>query len=338
MHLKKLFICIIAILVPLLGFGITQKDTIAALIVQTAPAIDGKADDACWATAKWYPMDQDWIPYGAKVDSTDFYGRYKLAWDNDYLYLLVETTDNILVDNNAYGLGNYWYGDAVEIFLDEDHIAENQQYNYNAFSYHCGIHGNIIDLGTDQQAHYYNNNITMKVDTLAKHNYCWEFAIKVYNKTFDPNNTQMSRLQLTANKIMGFALAYCDNDSTNTRENFVGSINMPQAHANDNYITTQYFGPLRLIDPEKPVSIAAPLVKKDINIGNYPSGYLTIIPGDNNVSEVRIISSLGQNVKNFYGPLEDNQRLDVSSLKKGIYLVEIIKSDKTRVSKKILIN
>ena len=339
MYVKRLFFCIITFLISLAGFSITQQDTIVALLVQTAPVIDGKADDACWAKAKWYPMDQVWIPYNDKVDSSDFYGRYKLAWDNNYLYLLVEVTDNILVDNNVYGLGNYWYGDVVEIFLDEDHIAENQQYNYNAFSYHCGIHGNIVDIGTDQQAHYYNNNITMKVDTIERHKYCWEFAIKVYDKTFNPNNTETSRVQLIANKIMGFALAYCDNDSTNTRENFVGSIYMPQAHANDNYITTQYFGPLQLVDPNKPESIiTAPSVNKDINIGNYPSGYLTIMPGSNYISEVRIFSISGQNVKSFYVSEKGNLRLDARTLKKGIYIVEVIKSDKTKVSKKIVIN
>ena len=72
--------------------GIVQDDTILAPNTLAAPVIDGIGDDACWQNVKWQPIMQVWIPYGAKVDSSVYWGRYKVIWSSttNLLYFLIE--------------------------------------------------------------------------------------------------------------------------------------------------------------------------------------------------------------------------------------------------------
>ncbi len=103
--------------------GIVQDDTVLAPEVISPPVIDGRGNDACWQNVKWQPIAQVWIPYGEKVDSADFFGRYKVVWSSstNLLYFLIEVTDNIFVDGFIPGktaeVFNY---DIVEVFIDED--------------------------------------------------------------------------------------------------------------------------------------------------------------------------------------------------------------------------
>ncbi len=49
------------------------------------PLINGVGDDAAWQTAQWLPLDQIWI--GAIPSADDFSGRYKIACDENNLYI-----------------------------------------------------------------------------------------------------------------------------------------------------------------------------------------------------------------------------------------------------------
>jgi hypothetical protein len=118
----------------------------------TVPVIDGKGDDTCWQGVPWQPISQVWIPYDTKVDSSDYFGRYKAVWSasTNLLYFLVEVTDNIFVDGFISGktaeIFNY---DIVEVFIDEDNSGGLHVFDgkadiglelgtnaENAFSYH----------------------------------------------------------------------------------------------------------------------------------------------------------------------------------------------------------
>ena len=45
---------------------------------------------------------------------------------------------------------------------------------------------------------------------------------------------------------MGFALAYCDNDKSKTRENFIGSVYVEGNDKNRGWIDANIFGTLKL--------------------------------------------------------------------------------------------
>ena len=47
---------------------------------------------------------------------------------------------------------------------------------------------------------------------------------------------------------MGFALAYCDNDNSKERENFIGSVYVDGEDKNRGWIDANIFGTLKLIN------------------------------------------------------------------------------------------
>ena len=209
----------------------------------TAPAIDGSANDPCWAKGTWYPMDQDWINKPWTAD--DFQGRYKLAWDENFIYILAEIHDDTIVDIHADGLDRYWDDDCLEIFIDEDRSKGNHQYNHNAFAYHIALDYKVADIGPDSLPHYYNDHIHCRRSQEGNKS-TWEVAMKIYNDQYIDGKTDNPRVRLEQDKLMGFAIAYCDNDRSKEREHFIGSTIVMGEEKNLGWIDAGVFGPLRL--------------------------------------------------------------------------------------------
>lgn len=105
-------------------FGQTQSDTIFNYLTKTPVTIDGQATEECWANAEWHAIDQVWIPWAAKMKEGDFEGRFKVAWDESYLYVLVEVVDDLLSDDHSNPLQNWWDDDCLEVFIDENRSKE----------------------------------------------------------------------------------------------------------------------------------------------------------------------------------------------------------------------
>ena len=121
-----------------------NQDEILVEKIMDTILIDGIANEKTWEKSSWYPINQVWI--GEQVDSSDFTGRYKLSWSKEALYVLVEIKDDFLVDKIKNPLERWWDDDCVEIFIDEDNSGGNHQFNHNAFAYHVGLNGDVVDL------------------------------------------------------------------------------------------------------------------------------------------------------------------------------------------------
>lgn len=208
----------------------------------TKPVIDGVGMDACWGAADWKALDQLWL--GEAFDKDDFFGRYKLSWDEEALYLLVEVTDDVLFDQHEDPLQLWWDDDCVEVFLDEDNSGGEHQYNHNAFAYHVALDGNVVDLGPDEAPRLYNHHVRSKKIT-SGNTTVWELAITPYADTYIDGG-ENEPVALHAKKKMGFALAYCDNDGSKERENFIGSVFVPGEDKNQGWIDANIFGTLVL--------------------------------------------------------------------------------------------
>jgi hypothetical protein len=208
----------------------------------TPPTLDGKATETSWNLANWHPLDQNWM--GDAYDFQDFNGRYKLSWDDDYLYLLVEITDDTLYDARKDPLKFWWDDDCVEVFLDEDNSGGLHQYSHNAFAYHIALDGNVVDLGADREPRLYNEHIRTARATIGKLT-TWELAIRLYNDTYKDEGVNVP-VTLNTGKKVGFALAYCDNDGSPERENFIGSVFVPGEDKNQGWINADIFGTLVL--------------------------------------------------------------------------------------------
>ena len=286
MRSLKVIMSIILIFTANVFSGTTaQDDTVKANKISIPPVIDGEMDDACWQDAKWQAIDQVWINYGESIPAADFTGNYKVVWseEKNLLYFIVEVTDDAFVDGFVYNSvpgqgGGYPNYDVVEVFIDENksgglhvfdgtgNVAAQWGSNAeNAFSYHItpvapadGEVSNsmvVCDIAGTNWGNYYIPDYADHLPEFAlKRNgnqYVWEFSLIVYDDSFDHNNPAAARIQLQAGKIMGLSLAYCDNDDPNEdpkeRDNFFGSVWVPESAYNDHWKDADGFGSMMLM-------------------------------------------------------------------------------------------
>ncbi len=219
----------------------------------TAPiVVDGAMDDA-WQAASWRALDKAII--GELPQENDFSGRYKLLWDENYLYLLTEITDEKLFDQHSDPLFKYWDDDCLEVFVDENNSGGNHQFNFNAFAYHIALDGHVADIGPnnpDGSTHFIllddHLESKWKVFQQKPQKLYWEVALKIYPETFTLENRNAEPVKLTEGKDMGFMLAYCDNDQSEIRESFVGDVEITPKNGDKNlgYIDASVFAPIKL--------------------------------------------------------------------------------------------
>ncbi|MDX1666732.1 MAG: sugar-binding protein [Saprospiraceae bacterium] len=223
-----------------------NEDPLQAKSVDRTPQIDGFADDPCWSNAPWHPIDQLWL--GDPVDEEDFSGRYKILWSEDSLYILAEITDDTLIDIHPDGLEYYWDDDCLEIFIDEDLSGGDHQYSHNAFAYHLALDYKVADIGPDSLAHFYDDHIRYRISRKEGDTYFWEVALAVFDDTYQDEAADNEPVKLRSGKKMGFAIAYCDNDHSAERENFIGSVFISGEDKNRGWIDAGVFETLELVD------------------------------------------------------------------------------------------
>ncbi len=207
--------------------------------------IDGIADERVWESAEWRDIKHRWL--GPEYSSRDFQGRYKLAWSDGRLYVLSEIVDDVLIDSHRDPLQQYWDDDCLEIFIDEDRSGGDHQFNHNAFAYHMSLDNQAIDIGTDKRARNYSHHVESRWrqhdDKLV-----WELAIDVYSDDYVDTSASNEPVALVAGKVLGFMIAYCDNDGSELRENFVGSESVPEGPKDRGWIDAGLFGSLVLVE------------------------------------------------------------------------------------------
>ena len=207
--------------------------------------IDGVANEAAWKQARWQELPHRWL--GPEYTAEDFQGRYKVVWTEKKIYILGEITDDILIDSHRDSLLQYWDDDCLEIFLDEDFSGGNHQYNHNAFAYHMSLDNQAIDIGTDKQPHNYSHHVDSRWKQ-QRNKITWELAIDIYTDKYIDGSSSNAPITLSAGKVMGLMVAYCDNDGSELRENFIGSESVPHGPKDRGWIDSGLFGSLVLDD------------------------------------------------------------------------------------------
>ena len=341
-NIRSYIIISVLFLVCFTNSEILADDFIGFKTTQTM-TIDGVGDEAIWDSAAWYPMKYVWLPYNDIVDSLDFSGRFKIVWDSARLYVLVEVVDDSLYDGHPNPLDNYWNDDCVEVFLDEDHSGgpHNDVSNqFNAFAMHVSTLFDVVDNGLSGTA-LFNNLISAnltKNDSL----YVWELAIKVYPATYNQSSPG-DPLKLTPNKEMGFSLAYCDDDGSNVRENFIASTNVTEANQNNSWLNASIFGKLTLYDPDyvppTPSSVNSNLA---VPLKLYPNPasdilYYSINDNAGMLQKIKLINLAGQVVlENSINNSIPSGSISVNNIERGTYMVEII-TDKFQYTRQIVL-
>jgi hypothetical protein len=74
----------------------------------------------------------------------------------------------------------------------------------------------------------------------------WELAIDVHPDTYRDDAPDNRPVQLSAGKVLGLLVAYCDNDGSELRENFIGSEVIATGAKDRAWIDANVFGKLVL--------------------------------------------------------------------------------------------
>lgn len=341
------------------GGILTQDDTVKVMQAELVPTVDGQMNDQAWDQASWQSIDQVWIPYGAVVDSSDYYGHYKILWspETNLLYFLVEIYDDVWVDGFEFSGSNETYNyDIIEVFIDQnksggDHLFDGIQGNgvetnaENGFTYHIqidfpdegNINSEIIALDLDGTS-WFTSTVMDYADhfpefALRKNGdkYCWEFSLAVYNDSYDHNNPEASRVEVSENDIIGLSVAYCDNDDPNEspkeRDNFFGSVAVSEENYNSHWMNSDDYGTLLLVG--KPTSVKHEKKQSQSNLRIYPNptnGNLRYTLTNDHLGSlnIRIFNILGQEVLKYSGvknSFESSNNLNLDFLASGTYII-----------------
>jgi len=210
-----------------------------------APDIDGIPDEAVWRDAPWQELSHRWL--GPEYSAADFQGRYKVVWTPYRIYILAEIVDDVLIDTHRDPLVQYWDDDCLEIFVDEDFSGGDHQYNHNAFAYHLSLDNRAIDIGTDRRPRDYSHHVESRWKQSGD-KVIWEVAVSVYPDGYVDGDGNNQPSVLHPGKIIGLMVAYCDNDGSDLRENFIGSESVPSGPRDRGWIDAGLFGSLILAD------------------------------------------------------------------------------------------
>jgi hypothetical protein len=102
-----------------------------------------------------------------------------------------------------------------------------------------------IDIGTDKAARSYSHHVQSRWRQQGE-KIVWEVAIDAYPDTYRDDAPDNKPVQLSAGKVMGLLVAYCDNDGSELRENFIGSEVVATGAKDRGYIDAGIFGKLVL--------------------------------------------------------------------------------------------
>jgi hypothetical protein len=266
---------------------ILQDDSLSIYEITELPIIDGNESDKCWEDISWQSIDMVWIPWNGSVSEDDFTGKFKVVWSSvtNLMYYLVQVTDDVIVDHfQPGGKDGIHQFDIIEVFIDENrskgkHVFDTPKENAeNAFGYHIwtefpesgmvSTNYRVQDLAGTSWSDMISIVYTDHFPELALREnnkvYTWEFSMKVYDDTYDHKDPEKSRVILSINKIMGLSLAYCDNDDLNEspalRDNFYGSVYVPEKANNSHWEDAEYFGLAILKGPKQALAVNTPKV------------------------------------------------------------------------------
>lgn len=152
-----------------------------------------------------------------------------------------------MIDTHRNPLEQYWDDDCLEIFIDEDHSGGEHQHNHNAFAYHLSLDNQAIDIGTDKLARSYTSHVESRWQQHGE-KVIWEVSIDTYSDNYGDGSPDNVPTTLVAGKILGFMLAYCDNDGSELRENFIGSEYAAGDDKDRGYIDAGLFSALELVE------------------------------------------------------------------------------------------
>ncbi|MBN1415212.1 MAG: T9SS type A sorting domain-containing protein [Bacteroidales bacterium] len=303
-----------------------------ALFINSVPVIDGIGDESCWDSAVWRPIDQRWI--GPSYTAEDYSGRFKALWTASRVYVLIEVVDDSLrlqdpgLVNVCSNIYNY---DCVEIFIDENHSRDvNYANSHKAFAYHMDTLGSVCYANGSFGWERLDDHIFYKMKRVSGDTFHYEYEIKIFDDTF-VYGVESTPVTLTEGKLMGWSIAYNDNDMGTIRQNMIGSKFVPgdsDYERNVSYYNASVFGDLKLVMEYGTVSSVNDITDPfHCDIRN--TGDELVVTFQNMEQEnlqIQLFDSSGRECRKSIAGIStgySEQHLDIAGLPRGLYILTV---------------
>lgn len=312
-----------ALLIGLLILYITTSEaqtvTAYTYAFSIEPTIDGVIDES-WADNDFLEISKI-LSSDKTITSKDFSGEFKISWYNNDLYFLIVVTDDILILNEEQPL---WHGDNVNLFLDlgneksttydnNDYLCHFKWGNSDFYQRYDGIE--LVEIENSETA----IEFAQTYDTM-NHEFILEIAIHNVAELNGPSS-------LNESTSVGLDVGIYDSDDPGYfTEHFQWVDTTSLAWSDPSKLGTTGLGTAEL---------KAAKVHSAINNSNrasslkvYPtlvSDKLYIQTTQSKDINIEVINILGERVQSIVLRSE-NSSIDVSTLKTGLYFVNVYDS------------
>jgi hypothetical protein len=137
---RKLIFVLSLVLVLSLVSGVPAQD-VAIPSPGVMPVLDGRIDEV-WFFSTEQMIDTSQVGT-APSSPADCTGTWRALWDWEYLYVLVEVTDDTLT-NDSGGGDNKWNDDSVEVYVDGDN-SKRGSVDENDHQYTCRWNDEVLE-------------------------------------------------------------------------------------------------------------------------------------------------------------------------------------------------
>lgn len=186
------------------------------------------------------------------TNSTDLSGNWTAAWNNQYLYVLVNVTD----DNLSNDGGNWWDNDGVEIYIDGDNSKNTSYDRQNDFQWGFLWNSNTIQTGGSNPAGSTNGIIATHVT--RANGYTYEIAIPWTTIGITP----------AGGNNIGLEIGINDDDFNGSRDHKI----MWYATVDDSWQNPSLFANIELTQGEPnlvPIANAGNDLTLELPVGNF---------------------------------------------------------------------
>ena len=276
--------------------------------VNTTITIDGSIDDV-WTNGNVLPMNATKLLTGTVTNAADLSGYGKLLWDNNYMYVLAEVTD----DSKRNDSENSYEDDAVEFYFD---INNNKTATYGAndvqysFGWDDGTIVGSLPSGRAVTGIEYS-------------------AVSTTNGYIIEGRIPWSTLQGSpaSEQLIGIDFMINDDDDGIGRDSKLSW----NAAADDAWQNASLFGTGKLYAEEVITSLSG-TQHSTISVYPNPAQGEVVINGFVGAFDYTILDHAGRAIKTG----NSEQKIQLTNIEKGMYILELSQNDKKEIVKIII--
>lgn len=323
MKRNLLYLLILSLLTANFAYGQYVEDTLTVNRADEAPYIDGYMDPGEWDTEKFYTITE----YGLdEYDEPqmplpeDFIAKYKMLWDDEYIYFLGVIVDDTLADKKMLtsSAAPTWETDSWEFYIAPtlSKLPSMEEMTQIRWSY-ANVNQDDACEGVVNgwsSGGFMVDNFGFAARTMTDSGWILEasFALAPFAAVVDEG-------VLEEGSLIGWQITVSDSDGDALRE-WIGSW-IPDTQWDE----ADTLGILKLgSDLTGTVGIDKNKVARKISCYPNPVSEVLHIRGGADISTVEIYNTLGAMVLRKSARVD---RIDVADLRAGLYFVKAYTSD-----------